>query len=141
MVSAVFISGVLIAFMAVALPIEDIASATDAMFLLLFIFVNLAVINLRKNRPDLERGFKVPFFPFIPIVAIFVNLFLVVFLFIYRPFGVWVCVGYMLFGIFIYYLYSRKKEFTAKAVPVIHAEHPVFHPEARPFRILVPASS
>jgi nucleotide-binding universal stress UspA family protein len=111
------------------------------MFLLLFIFVNLAVINLRKNRPDLERGFKVPFFPLIPIVAVFVNLFLVIFLFIYRPFGVWVCIGYMLFGIFIYYLYSRKKEFTAKAEPVIHAEHPVFHPEARPFRILVPVAN
>lgn len=59
---AIFFSGALIILMAVALPIEDIASATDAMFLILFIFVNLAVINLRKNRPDLDRGFKVLFF-------------------------------------------------------------------------------
>jgi len=138
---AIFISGALIIAMAVALPIEDIASATDAMFLLLFVFVNLAVINLRKNRPDLDRGFKVPLFPFIPILATFLNLFLAVFLFLYRPLGVWVCIGYITLGIFIYYGYSRGKEFTAKAVPVVHTEQPVVHPEQRPFHILVPVAN
>jgi amino acid transporter/nucleotide-binding universal stress UspA family protein len=138
---AVFISGMMIILMAVALPIEDIASATDAMFLLLFIFVNLAVINLRKNRPDLDRGFKVPFFPHIPIVATFLNLFLAVFLFFYRPLGVWVCVGYLLFGIGFYYLYSRKKEFEAKAVPVVHTEYSVFTASPCEFHILVPVAN
>ncbi len=138
---AVFISGVMIILMAVTLPIEDIASATDAMFLLLFIFVNLAVINLRKNRPDLDRGFKVPFFPHIPILATFLNLFLAVFLFFYRPLGVWVCIGYLLFGISFYYLYSRRKEFVAKAVPVVHAEHPVFAVSPCEFHILVPVAN
>jgi amino acid transporter/nucleotide-binding universal stress UspA family protein len=138
---AVFISGGLIILMAVALPIEDIASATDAMFLLLFIFVNLAVINLRKNRPDLDRGFKVPFFPYIPIAATFLNLVLAVFLFFYRPLGIFVCVGYLAFGILLYYIYSRKKEFVAKAVPVVHAEHPVIVPDPRHFHILVPVAN
>jgi amino acid transporter/nucleotide-binding universal stress UspA family protein len=138
---AVFISGIMIILMAVALPIEDIASATDAMFLFLFIFVNLAVINLRKNRPDLDRGFKVPFFPHIPIVATFLNLFLAVFLFFYRPLGVWVCVGYMFFGIGFYYLYSRRKEFVAKAVPVVHTELPVFTVSPCDFHILVPVAN
>jgi len=138
---AVLISGLFIALMAISLPIEDIASATDAMFLLLFIFVNLAVINLRKNRPDLDRGFKVPLFPAIPIVATFLNLGLAVFLFFYRPLGVWVCLGYLLFGIFIYYLYSRKKEFVAKAEPVIHAEHPVHKIDPDAFHLLVPVAN
>ena len=138
---AILISGLLIMFMAVVLPIEDIASATDVMFLLLFIFVNLAVINLRKNRPDLDRGFKVPFVPFIPILATFLNLFLAVFLFFYRPLGVWVCVGYILLGIFIYYLYARQKEFVAKAEPVIHQEMPVFHHDPCQSHILVPVAN
>ncbi|MFZ2054735.1 MAG: amino acid permease [Candidatus Aminicenantales bacterium] len=138
---AVFISGGLIILMAVALPIEDIASATDAMFLLLFIFVNLAVINLRKNRPDLDRGFKVPLFPIIPIVATFLNLVLAVFLFFYRPLGIFVCVGYLVFGILLYYFYSRKKEFVAKAVPVVHAEHPLTVPDPRHFHIIVPVAN
>ncbi|MGD2295634.1 MAG: amino acid permease [Candidatus Aminicenantes bacterium] len=138
---AVFISGAFIAFMAVVLPIEDIASATDAMFLLLFIFVNLAVINLRKNRPDLDRGFRVPLFPVIPILATFINMVLAVFLFFYRPLGIWVCIGYLLFGISIYYIYSRRKEFVAKAEPIIHAEHPVFDVDPRTFHILVPVAN
>ena len=138
---AIVISGALIVFMAVILPIEDIASATDAMFLLLFIFVNLAVINLRKNRPDLDRGFKVPLYPFIPILATGLNLVLAVFLFFYRPLGIWVCIGYLLFGICIYYIYSKRKEFVAKAVPVVHAEHPVFSLDPSPFHILVPVAN
>lgn len=138
---AVFISGGLIILMAVALPIEDIASATDAMFLLLFIFVNLAVINLRKNRPDLDRGFKVPLFPLVPIAATFLNLVLAVFLFFYRPVGIFVCVGYLAFGILLYYIYSRKKEFVAQAEPVVHAEHPIIVPDPRHFHILVPVAN
>jgi len=138
---AVFISGAFIVLMAMTLPIEDIASATDAMFLLLFIFVNMAVINLRKNRPDLDRGFKVPLFPFIPILATFLNLFLAVFLFFYRPLGVWVCIGYICLGIFIYYVYSRKKEFTAKAAPAIHTEQPVFQEGPYKYHILVPVAN
>ncbi len=137
---AVFISGVFIILMAVALPIEDIASATDAMFLLLFIFVNLAVVNLRKNRPDLDRGFKVPLFPYIPLIATFLNLALAIFLFFYRPIGVWVCVGYLLFGILIYYIYSQRKEFVAKAVPVVHAEQPVITLGPCHFHILLPVA-
>ncbi|MCJ7580410.1 MAG: amino acid permease [Candidatus Aminicenantes bacterium] len=138
---AVLISGIFIALMAVLLPIEDIASATDAMFLLLFVFVNLAVINLRKNRPDLDRGFRVPFVPFIPILATVINLALAVVLFFYRPLGVWVCVGYLLFGIAVYYLYSRRKEFAAKAEPVIHSEHPFAAVDPSNFHILVPVAN
>ncbi len=138
---AVFISGALIILMAVALPIEDIASATDAMFLILFIFVNLAVINLRKNRPDLDRGFKVPLLPYIPIAATFLNLALAVFLFFYRPMGIFVCLGYLAFGIILYNIYAKRKEFVAKAVPVVHAEHPVIVPDPCHFHILVPVAN
>jgi L-asparagine transporter-like permease/nucleotide-binding universal stress UspA family protein len=138
---AVLFSGALIVLMAAALPIEDIASATDAMFLLLFIFVNLAVINLRKNRPDLDRGFKVPLYPYLPVLATFLNLGLAVFLFFYRPLGIWVCIGYLILGIAIYYLYSKRKEFVAKAVPVIHAEHPVFQVGPCGYHILVPVAN
>jgi nucleotide-binding universal stress UspA family protein len=131
----------MIILMAISLPNEDIASATDAMFLLLFIFVNLAVINLRKNRPDLDRGFKVPLFPFIPLLATVLNLCLAVFLFLYRPLGVWVCLGYLGIGIVFYYLYARKKEFAAKAEPVIHVERPVIHVDPKTFHILVPVAN
>ena len=111
------------------------------MFLLLFVFVNLAVINLRKNRPDLDRGFRVPLVPLIPILATIINLTLAIVLFFYRPLGVWVCVGYLAIGIMIFYLYARKKEFSAKAEPIIHAEHPIVPMDRASFHVLVPVAN
>jgi amino acid transporter/nucleotide-binding universal stress UspA family protein len=57
---AVSISAALTALMALALPIERVAAATDLMFLLLFLQVNVALLVLRRRRPDLDRGFRVP---------------------------------------------------------------------------------
>jgi amino acid transporter len=63
---AIAISLGVIVFMAVSLPIEDVASAADIMFLLLFIQVNFTLIRLRRLRPDLDRGFKTPLLPLTP---------------------------------------------------------------------------
>ena len=64
---SILISLVIIVIMAVSLPIEDVASAADIMFLLLFLQVNLAMISLRKKRADLDRGYKVPLYPYLTI--------------------------------------------------------------------------
>ena len=107
---AILLSAVLIMGMAATLPIEDVAAAADVMFLLLFVQVNLAVIKLRKSRPDLDRGFKVPLMPFIPILAIGTMLFLAFFLFTRYPMA-WLAVGgWIVAGSGIYYKYSRKRE-------------------------------
>jgi amino acid transporter/nucleotide-binding universal stress UspA family protein len=76
--NAVVVSGVIIATFAVILPIEQIAASADVMFLLLFTMANLSLLTLRKKRPDLDRGFWVPLFPFIPILGIAANLFLAI---------------------------------------------------------------
>ena len=46
---ALVTSGALIIFMAVAIPIADVAAAADVMFLLLFLQVNIAIIVIRKR--------------------------------------------------------------------------------------------
>ena len=72
---AIIISGVIMAFMAYALPLADIAVAAGVIFLLLFTQVNIAVITIRRIYGDkLSYGFKTPFFPVIPIAGIFLNL-------------------------------------------------------------------
>ncbi len=136
---ATIISGVFIVIMAVALPIEDVASATDVMFLLLFLLVNISVINLRRHRPDIDRGFVVPFVPFVPLLAAGINLFLAIFLFFYSPTGIIICAAYIAAGVVIYYVYSRGKEREAKATPVILHEVPVS--PAEDFRVLVPVAN
>jgi len=56
--------------MAVALPIESVASSSSIMFILLFSMVNVAAIAMRRKRPDLERPFEIPYMPTIPILGI-----------------------------------------------------------------------
>lgn len=72
--NAVLISGLVIGIMAATLPIEEIAASASVMFLLLFTLANASVISLRRKRPDMDRGFKVPLVPFVPLMGIILNL-------------------------------------------------------------------
>jgi amino acid transporter/nucleotide-binding universal stress UspA family protein len=107
---AILASAVLIAFMAVALPIEAVASASDIMFLLLFIQVLLVLMVLRKRRPDLDRGFKVPWVPLVPIVGIVLQLALAVQLFAYSPKAWLSALAWIGGGLAVFYGYSRRRD-------------------------------
>jgi amino acid transporter len=107
---AILFSTLLIVGMAVALPIEDVAAAAGVMFLLLFGGVNVAVIRLRKLHPELDRGFRVPFMPVTPIVAILAMLFLAVFMFFQYPLAWLAAGGWIVAGVVFYYGYSRTRE-------------------------------
>jgi amino acid transporter/nucleotide-binding universal stress UspA family protein len=107
---AILASAVLIAIMAAGLPIEAVASAADIMFLLLFIQVLVVLIALRKKRPDLRRGFKVPFVPYVPIVGIILQLGLAVVLFFYSPMA-WLSAGiWIALGLVVFYGYARRRD-------------------------------
>ena len=58
--------------------IEAIAHFADFMLLSGLIAVNIAIIFSRRKRPDIERPFKVPGVPWVPIVAVIANLVLLV---------------------------------------------------------------
>jgi len=109
--SALFISGALIIIMAVGLPIEDVASAADIMFLLLFLQVNVAVIMIRKKfGNELEYGYKMPFFPVIPVLGIISQLFLAIYMFNYSPTGWYTSIIWIGIGFLMYFGYSLGKE-------------------------------
>ena len=83
---AVIISGIIMAVMAYALPLNDIAVAAGVIFLLLFTQVNIAAITIRRIYGDkLSYGFKTPFFPIIPIVGIFLKIGLALYLLVTQP--------------------------------------------------------
>jgi amino acid transporter/nucleotide-binding universal stress UspA family protein len=107
---AILASAVLIAFMAVALPIEAVASAADIMFLLLFIQVLLVLIALRKTRPDLDRGFRVPWVPLVPIIGIVLQTGLAVYLFLYSPRAWLSAAAWIAIGLGVFYGYSRRRD-------------------------------
>jgi basic amino acid/polyamine antiporter, APA family len=107
---AILASAALIAFMAAALPIEAVASAADIMFLLLFIQVLMVLVALRKKRPDLDRGFKVPLVPLIPVLGIMLQLGLAAYLFFYSPKAWLSAVAWIAVGAGVFYGYSRKRD-------------------------------
>lgn len=73
-------SAIIIASMAVALPIEAVAASADIMFILLFIQVNWTVIRMRETHPDLPRTFEVPYMPYPPLIGIALQFVLLPFL-------------------------------------------------------------
>jgi nucleotide-binding universal stress UspA family protein len=117
---ALFFSGIVILGMAVAIPIEDVATAADIMFLLLFMQVNIAVITLRKKYGDrLQYGFLMPFFPYIPIVVIVFKLGLALFMFNYSPIAWYFALAWIGIGTVLYYLYARPRGHAGTRSPTI----------------------
>jgi amino acid transporter/nucleotide-binding universal stress UspA family protein len=107
---SILVSLAVVILMSVSLPIEDVASAADIMFLLLFLQVNIAMIRLRKKRPDLDRGFTVPLFPLLSIIGIALLLFLAVYMFQYSMIAWVVTTIWVAFGLLIYIFYAAHRE-------------------------------
>ncbi|MFB6090430.1 MAG: APC family permease [Halobellus sp.] len=58
------------------LPTASAGNMSSLFFLLSFIVVNGAVIKLRRERPDLNRPYEMPYYPIPPILGIVLNLIL-----------------------------------------------------------------
>ncbi|TDO18445.1 APA family basic amino acid/polyamine antiporter [Mycobacterium sp. BK086] len=61
---------VLIAVAATVFPIEKLEEMVNVGTLFAFILVSAGVIMLRRTRPDLERGFRAPLVPWLPLLSI-----------------------------------------------------------------------
>ncbi len=131
---AVFMSGGLMIIMALSLPIEDVAAAADIMFLLLFLQVNVAVLTLRKKMPDLERGFKIPWMPAVPIIAIILNTFLAIYLFTFSSIAWYFVLGWLVIGMLAYLGYFSRIEAMEKPKEILMEEVLV----SRDYSVLVP---
>ncbi|OFV67960.1 MAG: cationic amino acid transporter [Candidatus Syntrophoarchaeum caldarius] len=135
---SIFISATLIILMAILLPIEDVASAAGIFFLLIFIGVNIAMIRIRKQMPELDRGFITPLFPFIPLFAIIAQLFIAAYLFGYSPVAWYTAFFWIIIGVIAFYLYPVKKEREEIEAQIVYEEKEI---EKRPYRILVPIAN
>jgi APA family basic amino acid/polyamine antiporter len=59
---------------AVVLPTQSAGNMSSLFFLLSFVVVNGAVIKLRRERPDMNRPYEIPFYPVPPVLGILLNL-------------------------------------------------------------------
>jgi basic amino acid/polyamine antiporter, APA family len=132
---AIAISGVIMAVMAYALPLDQIAVAAGVIFLLLFTQVNISVITIRKMHGNkLDYGFKTPLFPAIPIIGIFLKIGLAFYLLVTQPLSWGIAALWVLVGFILYRMYTFKQEVDHYA-PVITSEGDLARKE---FRILMP---
>jgi basic amino acid/polyamine antiporter, APA family len=132
---AIAISGVIMAVMAYALPLDQIAVAAGVIFLLLFTQVNISVITIRKIHGNrLDYGFKTPLFPAIPIIGIFLKLGLAFYLLVTQPLSWGIAALWVLVGFVLYRMYTFKQEVEHYA-PVITSEGDLARKD---FRILMP---
>jgi nucleotide-binding universal stress UspA family protein len=114
--AAIAASAVIVILAAVALPIEDVASAADIMFLLVFLQVNVTLIRMRRTHPNLKRGFRVPLVPLVPILGIATQVFIAGYMFFYSPRAWFSAVAWIAVGFAVYKLYASKTEEEALSV-------------------------
>jgi basic amino acid/polyamine antiporter, APA family len=61
-------------FLGIHLGLHSIAHFADFMLLTGLIFVNFALVQSRRQNPDIDRQFEVPFVPWVPAIAVLANL-------------------------------------------------------------------
>ena len=139
---AVLGSGVLVVLMAGLFPIHTVAASADVMFLLLFMLVNFSYIKLRKVIPQERFGFRAPFFPYLPLIGIFSQFFLAIYLWRYSHMAWYVTLLWIASGLLAYYLYVRPREKVVKPpLPITPLPRPVVRGPRKDYRILCLLSS
>lgn len=91
--------GAMVAVIAGFTPIDKLEEMVNIGTLTAFLLVSLAVPILRRTRPDLERPFKVPFSPYLPILAALVCFYLMLNLTVetWLRFLVWMVIGFAIY--------------------------------------------
>lgn len=95
-----------LALLAAFVPLSELAAAISLGTLVAFGVVAVAVLVLRRTQPDLERPFRIPLGPVIPILALGLNVLLIVTL----PWTTWIAFSiWLIVGVIIYFQYSRHR--------------------------------
>jgi basic amino acid/polyamine antiporter, APA family len=103
---ATWMVGIIFGLIAAVVPLGVLAELVNIGTLAAFSLVSLAVIILRKKRPDLHRAFRCPGVPVVPALAIIFCLALMSFL----SWHTWVAfVVWLLLGLAVYFGYARQR--------------------------------
>lgn len=100
------ITSLVIAVLAALVPLGPLADATAIGTLFAFALVNVAVVVLRRSRPDLPRAFRVPGAPVTPILGVLACAYLMFSMSpsVWAAFLVWLAVGLV-----VYFGYSMRR--------------------------------
>ncbi len=105
------IVGAVVAVTATVFPIGKLEEMVNIGTLFAFVLVSAGVIVLRRNRPDLKRGFRTPWVPVLPILSIIACVWLMLNLtgLTWLRFGIWMAIG-----VVVYFAYGRRHSLVGK---------------------------
>ncbi|MBR8745280.1 amino acid permease [Nocardiopsis sp. MG754419] len=111
----IVITSVLIAVPAALVPLGPLADATAIGTLFAFALVNVAVLVLRRTRPDLPRAFRMPGAPVTPVLGVLACAYLM----FSMALSVWVAFGaWLLLGLVVYFGYGMRRSALETDAPV-----------------------
>jgi len=108
---ATWMVGIVFGLIAAVVPLNVLAELVNIGTLAAFSLVSVAVIILRKKRPDLHRAFRCPGVPVIPALAVIFCLALMSFLswHTWVAFAIWLAIGLV-----VYFMYARQRSLLNK---------------------------
>lgn len=137
---ALILSLIVIAIVAAVFPIRDIAGAADILFIALFSQLNLAYIELRRQKPEAKWQYIIPFGTVMPLAAIILYVFLSISLFHISPIGIYFTIFWFLVGLVNYFSYTKVQERRDLENETVY-EHAIRFREKMGYRIILPIVS
>jgi APA family basic amino acid/polyamine antiporter len=99
------IIGVVTALLAGLIPLSALAELVNIGTLFAFVLVSIAVVILRRTRPELPRSFHTPLVPLVPILSVLACLYLMLNL----PVETWLrFLIWMVIGVALYFAYGMR---------------------------------
>ncbi|WKN29003.1 amino acid permease [Apilactobacillus kunkeei] len=106
--NAIIIATIVQAVFAGLVPLTQLASLINAGTLIAFAFISFGIIKLRRRKDIKNTGFKMPWYPFLPIVAGVFSIFFIIMLpdITKISVGIWIVIGFIFY--FVYGIHHSK---------------------------------
>lgn len=130
-------STLLIVLMVTFLPLFDVAALASLLFILLFLQLNLAGINIHYRWPDTKWYYRIPFFPILPLVAVAIYVALAITM-LQVNLNAWIIAAFwVLLGFVNYFAYAQTRSRQSFETGIVYEEAVRIGPKTGK-RILLP---